>query len=61
MLVVAFVLCGLTACGTSRTIPGDSTLTPVVPVVTPSGTTTLVVTGTSAGLAHAVTLTLVVQ
>ncbi len=61
LIATALVLGGLTACGTPRTIPGASTTSPVAPVVTPSGTTTLVVTGTSAGLARAVSLTLVVQ
>ena len=52
---------GLTACGTGRDIPTTSTTTPVVPVVTPSGSYTLVVTGTSAGLARTVNLSLIVQ
>ena len=61
LFVLALVLTGATACSTARTIPAGSTTTPVVPVVTPSGTFTLVVTGTSAGLVRTVNLSLVVQ
>ena len=59
--VFTLLLAGLSACGTPRTIPSVATTTPVAPVVTPSGAYSLVVTGTSAGLARSVTLTLAVQ
>ena len=59
--ILTLLLFGVTACGTPRTIPSVTTTTPVAPVVTPSGTYTLVVTGTSAGLTRTVNLTLTVQ
>jgi len=50
----------IAGCSAGRTIP--STTSPVATVyVTPSGTYTLVVAGSSAGIVHAVNLTLVVQ
>ncbi len=61
--VLLTVLLGgaMLGCSTGRTIPGTGTsTTPAVPV-TPSGTSTLVVSGTSAGLVRTVNLTLVVQ
>jgi hypothetical protein len=56
------LLVGLAGCSTvGRTIPpaGGGGTNP--PVVTPSGTYTIVVAGSSAGLVRAVDLTLVVQ
>ncbi len=61
--VVGVLACLLVlgGCSTGRTIPGSTSNTPVVPIVTPSGSYTLVVAGSSAGLVRAVNLTLVVQ
>ncbi|MEO6924570.1 MAG: choice-of-anchor D domain-containing protein, partial [Bryocella sp.] len=57
MMLVA--LCGgVEGCGTGRSIPVSGTN---VSYVTPGGTYALTVTGTAAGVVHAVTLTLVVQ
>ncbi len=52
------VMLGLSGCGLSRYIPGDST-GPSTP--TPPGTYNLLVTGSAAGLTHTVGLTLIVQ
>ena len=54
------LLLGMSGCGTSRTVPATTTATPAS-AVTPSGTYTLVVAGSSAGLVRSVNLTLVVQ
>ena len=56
------LLLGVGGCGTSRTVPATTTagLT-ATSVTTPSGTSTLVVAGSSAGLVRSVNLTLVVQ
>ena len=51
----------LAGCSTGRLIPDSGTNTPTAPIVTPSGTYTLVVAGSSAGLVRSVNLTLVVQ
>jgi hypothetical protein len=48
------------ACGTSRTVPLDSTPTATA-AVTPSGTYNIVVAGSSTGLVRSVNLTLIVQ
>ena len=61
LLGAAILLISIAACGTPRTIPTATSTTPVVPVVTPSGTSTLVITGSSAGLVHTVNLSLTVQ
>jgi hypothetical protein len=47
-------------CSTSRTVPGE-TVPGTTTAVTPSGTYTLVVAGSGAGLVRSVNLTLVVQ
>ena len=56
---IPLLLLLLAGCGASRTLPFGATPTP--PVVTPSGTYTLVVAGSSAGIVHSVNLTLTVQ
>ena len=58
--IAAVVLAGLLGCGAARVIPGNGSTVGTV-YVTPTGTYNLQVTGTSAGLARTVTLTLVVQ
>jgi hypothetical protein len=54
------LLLGVMACGTSRTVPLDSTPTATA-AVTPSGTYNIVVAGSSTGLVRSVNLTLIVQ
>ncbi len=54
------LLFGLTGCSTARLIPASTTPGTTV-FTTPSGTYTLVVAGSSAGIVHAVNLTLIVQ
>jgi hypothetical protein len=56
---IFFMTSALVGCGAGRLIPNDGTPAPVYP--TPSGTYNLIVSGASAGLTHAVGLTLIVQ
>jgi len=64
-LSVIVMMCSImliAGCGTSRLIPQASNTLPVTPVApTPSGVYTLVVTGSSVGLARSVQLTLIVE
>ena len=60
LLACAFML-ALGACSAARTIPGTGIVQTIAPVVTPSGTSSVVVAASSAGLVRGVTLTLVVQ
>ena len=64
-LVCLAVLCGLvgaTGCGSSRLIPGgDAPVSPPTSVPTPVGTSTIVVSASSAGLVRTVNLSLTVQ
>ncbi|MEO6803000.1 MAG: choice-of-anchor D domain-containing protein, partial [Granulicella sp.] len=64
-LLGLIVLCGLFAasgCGSSRLIPGSTSTTTGLPVTpTPSGTSTIVVSASSAGLVRTVDLNLIVQ
>ena len=57
-LMMFFVCAALTSCGTGRVIPGDA---PIASTPSPTGTYTLQVTATSAGLTHSVSLTVTVQ
>ena len=61
---VAILCCGLlvAGCGASRMVPQTNGTTPVNPVTpTPSGSYTLVVSGSSTGLTRSISLTLIVQ
>ena len=62
-LFVVVCLLAASGCGSGRTIPGGpgGGGTGPAPPLTPSGTYTITVTGTSAGLTRSVALTLVVQ
>ncbi|WP_255462415.1 choice-of-anchor D domain-containing protein [Granulicella sp. WH15] len=57
--VVLLVLIGVTGCGWGRLVPGDGT--PTGPSTTPGGSSTIVVSASSAGLVRSVNLTLAVQ
>lgn len=64
LVTVAMLCCVLlvAGCGASRMVPQANGTTPVNPVTpTPSGTYTLVVSGTSTGLTRSVNLTLIVH
>jgi hypothetical protein len=54
------MLVAMVGCSTGRTIPASTSPGQTV-VVTPSGTSTIVVAGASAGVVHSVNLTLIVQ
>ena len=60
-LAALIALVGLIGCASGRIIPGDSGTSGGTTVVTPSGSYTITVTGSSAGLVRSVGLTLVVQ
>jgi hypothetical protein len=57
----AFALLSLSACGTGRYIPGNTSTTTTAATPTANGTYNLTVSGTTAGLTHSVGLTLIVQ
>ncbi len=59
--LAALILLAAAGCSAGRILPGTGVSDPLVPVVTPSGTYNLTVTGTSAGLTRTVPLTLIVQ
>ena len=58
--VVVLLLLGMAGCSTPRTQPASGTSAPVS-TPTPSGTYTILVAGSSAGLVRSVSLTLIVQ
>ena len=59
-LCLSYLVIAVAGCGSSRTLPGSGG-SGTTPVVTPSGTYTLLVAGASTGLVRSVSLTLVVQ
>lgn len=56
---VTLITCG--GCGVARTVPGNGTGTPSAPVITPSGTYTLLIAASSANLVQTTQLTLIVR
>ena len=59
LIFIILITTALTSCGAGRLIPDNGPIAPTYP--TPTGTYNLTVTATSAGLAHTVGLTLIVQ
>ncbi len=61
LICMGVAVLSLGACTAARTVPGTTTAQAVTQSATPSGTYTLVLAGSSAGLVRGVNLTLVVQ